>query len=813
MAELQVWGDGVAGTVIGTAVWNVRTVLACDWAGGRVLAFAAEDGSLTPWGDGYHEPEGIAVDGDTAFITERTGALLRQDLLTPGRAGAVEVATGLGAPHQVVLPGDGTAVVADHAGGRLVRVHLDSGVVEEVVGGLGQPVGLVVGSDGSFFVAEQAGGVISRIDPVGTRTVLVSGLVGPFFLGWADEARTRLLTTERAPAHRVGVLDLARPAPVVERLLGRGVTQPSSAIVVGDRLVVAGQGRLVSLDASGGLRPGVGVGVPTAPLWPGAWADVPVDTGVSGYTRAELAITVEPAGVATVNEHPGEASDPVRPTVRLLAGGAVGAAEVVVREAAPGGLELGRAPFAVDFDATSPLDGPPLWVGDRTSTPQLRTLALVRGVDDAGTLVPRDAGGAVLPLWRVLAVLVDTGEATWPTTVGPTSPAPTVATAKATWATVLTGAGGVDAFYREQSGGRLGLQLVGGSVQGPVSLGGTWSDWFTMAPNGQWIAKEDVLDRVVGALQGTGLDWQRVDAVLMIVRSAGGGQLVWPRANGRAGPYKVKTTRGRRRRRAAGQGGHAARPADRPQPGLHERRGDQPRAGSHARAERPLHERARLQRRDEGARPRDPRADGQRGRRSRTCQRAAQAAAGVPRPGARQVVQLRRRRRPDLRPGAPLSAGLPGAGRFAAVELKVSPKTSWFFEFRAPVPGALGDQTGLRAGQVMGYDAWNHQAPPVVGQRPDADHPAAGRRGRRGPADRRGRRTTSVLDADGPGRPLAVPARGGLPRRPASPAVQVSVRAVASPTLPSATTTARRGTGRAPTSRSATRSATSTRPS
>ncbi len=52
MAELQIWGDGHVGTVIGAAVWNVRTVLACDWAGGRVLAFAAEDGSLTPWGDG-----------------------------------------------------------------------------------------------------------------------------------------------------------------------------------------------------------------------------------------------------------------------------------------------------------------------------------------------------------------------------------------------------------------------------------------------------------------------------------------------------------------------------------------------------------------------------------------------------------------------------------------------------------------------------------------------------------------------------------------------------------------------------------------
>ena len=111
MGELQVWADGTAGTAIGAAVWNERTVLACDWSGGRVLAFGVEHGELSPWGDGYSQPEGIVVlPGDAALITERTGALLRQDLLNPGRAGAVELATGLGAPHQVVVTDDRTAL-------------------------------------------------------------------------------------------------------------------------------------------------------------------------------------------------------------------------------------------------------------------------------------------------------------------------------------------------------------------------------------------------------------------------------------------------------------------------------------------------------------------------------------------------------------------------------------------------------------------------------------------------------------------------------------------------------------------------------
>ncbi|WP_375424821.1 hypothetical protein [uncultured Friedmanniella sp.] len=657
------------------------------------------------------EPEGIAVDGDTAFITERTGALLRQDLLTPGRVDAVELATGLGALHQLVLPGDGTAVVADHDGGRLVRVNLDSGAVDVVASGLGQPVGLAVDADGAFFVTEQGSGVVSKIDSAGTRNVVVGGLVGPFFLGWADPERTWLLTTERAPAQRVGLLDLTAPIPAVQRLLGRSISQPSAAIMVGNRLVVSGQNRLVSLDASKGLRPGVAVGVPTTPIWPGGWSDVLIDTGVSGYTRAELKVAVEPAGVASISEHPGEGFDPVRPTIRLLAGGAAGAAEVVVRDAGPGNVELGRAPVVVGFDVTSPLDGPPVWVGDRTSTPVLRTLALVRGVDDAGSLVPNDSAGAVLARWRVLAVLVDTGDAVWPTAVGPGNPAPTVADAKSTWATVLTGASGVDAFYREQSGGRLGLQLVGGAVQGPVSLGQTWSDWFTMG-NSQWIAKDDVMNRVIGALQGTGLDWLQVDAVFMIVRSAGGGQLVWPRANGKTGPYKVKTLAGDDADVLLGK---VSMPHDQlTAPSL-----------GFTNVEVSSHELGHTVGLND-LYMNGPGFTAEMKARDLTTHELMANEAGLPHLSARHKLLLG-----FLDPAhvkvfdydfdddqtfdlAPLSAGLPGGGRFAAVELKVSPKISWFFEFRAPVPGVLGDQTAFAAGQVMGYDAWTYKAPPVV---------------------------------------------------------------------------------------------------
>ena len=207
---------------------------------------------------------------------------LRQDLNQPGRANAQLVAAGLGSLHQVVRSDDGAAaLIADRSGGRVVRVDLATGDASDLLTGLGQPVGLAIGADGAIFVTQQATGSLTRHDAAGATTV-VSGLVSPFFLSWADPERTRLLVTERAPAHRVGIVDVTAVAPVLERLLGRGISQPSQAIVIGDLLVVTGSGRLLALDASGGLTPGVRVADLAGPLWPGSWADIEIDTGVTG---------------------------------------------------------------------------------------------------------------------------------------------------------------------------------------------------------------------------------------------------------------------------------------------------------------------------------------------------------------------------------------------------------------------------------------------------------------------------------------------------------------------------------------------------
>jgi M6 family metalloprotease-like protein len=710
MAEPQVWADGVAGTVIGADVWNVRTVLVTDWSGGRLLALTVEHGELTEWGDGYVEPESVSVLADEALITERGGTLLLQDLNTPGRANAQVVASGLGSAHQVVRTDDGAALVADRAGGRVVRVDLATGDVSDVVTGLAQPVGVALGADGAIFVTEQGTGALTRHD-AGATVTIVGGLVAPFFLSWADDARTHLLVPERAPTNRVGIVDVTAAAPVVERLVGRRITQPSQALTVGDLLVVTGAGRLLALDASSGLAPGVKVATPPGPLWPGSWADVQVDTGVTGWTRPELSITTQPPGVLTVDEHPGADADPTRPTVRLLAHSTLGPVDVVVVESATM-TEVGRGHLSVGFDPDSPLDGPPIWIDTPSQPPALHTLAAVKGVNDAGKRSPKDYAGKPTSAWRVVAALVDTKDARWSATVTPTSPAPTIATAQTTWRNVLVGANGVDAFYREMSGNRLTMQLVTGAVQGPVQLDGTWTDWFTMpAGTAQWLVKDDVVQRVVTALQSV-TDWTKVDALFLVFRSPNATNYIWPRAADRV--YRVAAKDG------AGKDVtlkicKVGMPHDQATiPGL-----------SFTNVEVSAHELGHTLGLDDLYMDATY-TDAMQARDLKRHELMSDQTA-LPHLSARHKLLLGFLDTGHVRSFdygfadeatfdlAAVSDGLPTGGAFAAVELKVAPRLSWFFEYRVPRPGRIGDGgADFAGGKVMGYDATQYELPPIV---------------------------------------------------------------------------------------------------
>lgn len=727
--EPQVWGAGRIDTAIGLSLWG-GTVMVADWSAGTLSAVDGRTGEVTDWGDGYQSPEGIAVRGDEIYLAEQGGVLLRQSLLSPGRVHATVLASGLGAPHAVVLADDGTTVwVTDRAGGRVVAIDDETGVTKTVLDGLAQPVGLAVDGDGTFWITEQGTGTLTRHPAAGPPSVVLTGLVGPFLIRWTTADRTALLVTERAPAHRVGVVDITAPVPELRRLVGRGVRQPSDALLLGETLVVAGDGGLLALDASAGLTGTVTIQAPAGPLWPGSWCDVPIDTGVTGWTRTELEITVEAtgptveAGSLTIDPHPSADADPTRPTVRLLAGAGVGPARLVVRDKDTGS-ELAAADLSVGFADEVQIDGPPLWIDSITRPPVLHTLggSWPMGVGDDSALRPRDPANQPLPNWRVAAVLVDTTDAVWPTTLGPGVVGPTGAQARTAWGATLTGAGGVDDFYREMSGGQMGIELVTGAVLGPVGLGKKWTDLFVMNGINQWETKsQEVLERVVGTLQKTpGLDWTQVDAVMLIVRSAPGGQFLWPRAEDKRytldvldpGDKSVKITVAK-----------LGMPHDMSvQPGLigladgptvaHElghtlglddlyMRDDDPTYTSDMKARR-MRERELM--------------DAERDRPHLSARHKLLLGFLDPAHVRTFAVDLAEDVPIDL---VPLSAGLPGANRFAAIEVRLVPGFSWFFEFRQSVPGTLGDGFA-GTGRVIGYDALRYKEPPIV---PDKRRP------------------------------------------------------------------------------------------
>src|SRR5437764_4665085 len=167
-------------------------------------------------GSGYTNPEDVKASGDGAhaYVTERSGDLVRVALASANRASATVVASGMTAPQQMFLDETNHAayVVEFAASGSLWRVDLTSGTKAAVLSGLENAVGVVLSSDlQSAYVSEQAasGGRVSRFDlGTGTRHEIVTGLTAPFFLTWLDADQTTLLVAERDPANRVTAIDV-----------------------------------------------------------------------------------------------------------------------------------------------------------------------------------------------------------------------------------------------------------------------------------------------------------------------------------------------------------------------------------------------------------------------------------------------------------------------------------------------------------------------------------------------------------------------------------------------------------------------------
>ncbi len=193
-------------------------------------------------GTGYNQPEDVAVTADEthAYVTERSGDLVRVDLSNANRGAATVVHSGMTAPQQLSLDeARNVAHVVEFASpGRLLRIDLGTGVATTVVPDLTNPIGLLVTGDAAFaYVTEQlsAGhGRLSRIElATGRREILFTGSDAPlFFLRWSDPGEGSFLLTERDPGDQIWLVDLTHAPVQVSKLVVGTPFRPSSVAVL-----------------------------------------------------------------------------------------------------------------------------------------------------------------------------------------------------------------------------------------------------------------------------------------------------------------------------------------------------------------------------------------------------------------------------------------------------------------------------------------------------------------------------------------------------------------------------------------------------
>ena len=207
-------------------------------------------------GTGYQLLEHIALsrDGRHAYVTERgstagAGSLLKVDLLNANRVHATVVATGMTAPHQIVLDEDRSqAYVVEFApAGRLLRIDLTTGTKTSIIGGLQGAVGLAITTARDFaYVSEQTGGRITRIRLAdGHREVITTGLTAPFFVNFLGSGESQLITTERDPANHVTIVNIASSPATVTRIANVPF-RPSDAIPAGAGEVLVCSDQIIS---------------------------------------------------------------------------------------------------------------------------------------------------------------------------------------------------------------------------------------------------------------------------------------------------------------------------------------------------------------------------------------------------------------------------------------------------------------------------------------------------------------------------------------------------------------------------------------
>lgn len=190
-------------------------------------------------GTGYATPEDIAVASDekTAYVTERTGNLLKVSLDNPNRSAAVLIASGMVAPQQIYLdePRKQAYVVEYANPGKLFRIDLTNNQKTVLLSGLNNAVGLLISADLAYaYISEQSnGGRITRYTLQGGAPITIAtGLTNPFFLTWMDSAQTTIIVPERDPANHITLVNTVPSAGSVRHLADLVGFRPSSVACI-----------------------------------------------------------------------------------------------------------------------------------------------------------------------------------------------------------------------------------------------------------------------------------------------------------------------------------------------------------------------------------------------------------------------------------------------------------------------------------------------------------------------------------------------------------------------------------------------------
>lgn len=159
-------------------------------------------------GTGYTNPEDVKLSGDGvhAYVTERSGDLVKVALSSANRSAATVVATGMNSPQQMFLDeAHKTAYVVEYASpGRLLKINLTNGAMTVITSALTYPIGLVLSSDLQYaYVSDQAGHINEVQISSGTVITIAAGLTNPFFLTWADAAQDSLYVPQRDPSNSI----------------------------------------------------------------------------------------------------------------------------------------------------------------------------------------------------------------------------------------------------------------------------------------------------------------------------------------------------------------------------------------------------------------------------------------------------------------------------------------------------------------------------------------------------------------------------------------------------------------------------------